>query len=81
MSESKSVMTTTGLTKIAEPVVPPATGVATTIGATVAAGRPTTVTMVDAGNALDVPVASTTAKLTDFTPAVSEESATDANSC
>ncbi|MDZ5089190.1 hypothetical protein, partial [Mycolicibacterium parafortuitum] len=75
------MITTTGLTRIGELVVPAATGVATTTGATTAPGTPTTVTNVAAGNALVAPEPSTTSKETAFTPAVFEVNVTDANNC
>ena len=80
-SESKSVMTTIGLTTTGEPTTPAATGVATTTGATTAPGTPTTVTTVAAGNALELPCASTTANDTVFTPASAAVNVTDANNC
>ena len=75
------MITTIGLTTIAEPPTPAATGVATTTGATSVLGAPTTVTTVAAGRALAAPEMSTTSKETVFTPADPEVSVTEAKSC
>ena len=80
-SESKSVITTMGLTTTGEPVTPAATGVATTTGATTAPGTPSTVTTVAAGTAFGLPCSSTTLKDTVFTPAPPAVNVTDANNC
>ncbi|GFH05157.1 hypothetical protein MHIP_56400 [Mycolicibacterium hippocampi] len=73
------MITTIGDTVIAEPVVPAATGVATTTGASEAPGTPTTVTTLIAGTTLGLPSASTTAKLTVLIPASLEVNVTDSN--
>ncbi|GFH05150.1 hypothetical protein MHIP_56330 [Mycolicibacterium hippocampi] len=78
-SESRSVITTTGLIVIAEPVVPAATGVATTTGASEAPGTPTTVTTLIAGTSDSLPSPSTTAKVTVLIPASAEVNVTDSN--
>ncbi|MCK5756030.1 MAG: hypothetical protein KAH46_25340, partial [Mycobacterium sp.] len=75
------MITTTGLTTIAEPPTPAATGVATTTGATSVPGAPTTVTNVAAGTTLALPCPSTSAKETVLTPAVFEVNVTEANNC
>ena len=75
------MITTTGLTTTGEPVVPAATGVATTTGATSVPGTPTTVTRVAAGRALSLPLSSVTTNDTVFTPAVFEVNVTEANNC
>ncbi|GFH05154.1 hypothetical protein MHIP_56370 [Mycolicibacterium hippocampi] len=80
-SESRSVITTIGDTVISESVVPAATGVATTTGATEAPGTPTTVTALIAGTNDSLPSASTTAKLTVLIPASAEVNVTDCKSC
>ena len=75
------MITTTGLTTIAEPLTPAATGEATTTGATTTPGAPTTVTNVPAGRTLSLPSSSATTNDTVFTPAVLEVNVTEANNC
>src|SRR5689334_1253014 len=77
--ESISVMTTTGLTVTALPVVPEASGAVTNTGAT-ATGTPSTVTAVVAGT-LDLPSLSTTVKVTVTIPALPAVSVIDCSSC
>ena len=75
------MITTTGLTTIAEPLTPAATGEATTTGATTTPGAPTTVTNVPAGRTLSLPSSSATTNDTVFTPAAFEVNVTEANNC
>ncbi len=73
--ESRSVMSTTGLTVIGDPAVPAATGVVTTNGA-MTAGILNAVTTVDAG-ILSRPVESVTVKRIDVRVASGEVNVTD----
>ncbi|MCV7055341.1 hypothetical protein [Mycolicibacterium gilvum] len=81
MSESRSVITTIGLTVIGCPVVPAAAAATNTTGTICTSGNPTTVTTVAACTTLGLPSTSVTEKLTDFNPAAAEVRVTDCSSC